>query len=624
MGKAFLILFFLLNYTVNAQNICGLGTCAPIGDPDISNCTAGLDRYLSRAMSIKGLVNYNAIIPWGDACNDPNYACAQPMRICPNGYCPTRYCEDIDIAVTARAALLLDVALSWGDEWRLVPGTSWYQSAAKCVQDINRAYDCAGLQRPIIGASILEWVSSAIEEKPIPQEIITAFSDDPDFRWSEFPSGAHYDKTKIERADNPGTPDISKLQTRMWIYQCATTYIDMGYKQLGLDVVGWSLVDDIDSKRSKSYDLLTRIRNYAASKGTFVLLSSSARDANFFYNSKMLFDFRTSPLRPMETGESIGVNCAGQNVGVIDRNVGETYGQTAGGTAPRGCVYDRIPFVVVFDNHAGICGTPGVPDDLDYCIYGYDESTWFNTLSQDCQADWLKYAIKKVRDISPRGYVSMPTKLFTGPAPSSYRLYESPKVYRAIKDDYWKVNTEVRWQAKLKTAEMIGSCSESSTKYSTRYYFTAENPDLTSIFTWHIQKPDGSWEPVSYGFVCEYKPTESGYYNIRMQQDNLGIPSLTGWQRTVEDRIYLETSFCRDRIIMSPNPANGALTIRTNYPIKDIYVRSATTGMITAELHDVNKQTAQLDVSKLLPAVYIVKVVYDDGNYENQELSVVH
>jgi hypothetical protein len=148
-------------------------------------------------MSIKGLVHYNAQVPWDNPCNDLTYACAQPIQVCPNGYCPTRYCEDIDIAVSTKAALLLDVASTWGDEWKLVPGTSWYQAAAKCVQDINRAYDCAGLRRPIIGAAILEWVSKAIEEKPIPERIIASFRSDPDFKASDFPTGVHYNKTKI-------------------------------------------------------------------------------------------------------------------------------------------------------------------------------------------------------------------------------------------------------------------------------------------------------------------------------------------------------------------------------------------------------------------------------------------
>jgi hypothetical protein len=46
--------------------------------------------------------------------------------------------------------------------------------------------------------------------------------------------------------------------------------------------------------------------------------------------------------------------------------------------------------------------------------------------------------------------------------------------------------------------------------------------------------------------------------------------------------------------------------------------------MMALESHDVNKQSALVDISKLAASVYIVKVAYDDGNYETQELSVVH
>ena len=541
-----LMVFLLLlrAWACSAQSTCTTADCPVVGEPSISDCVGGLDKYLSRAMSIKGLVNYNAQVPWENPCNDPAYACAQPLKTCPNGYCPTRYCEDINIAVGARAALLLDVASTWGDEWKLVPGTSWYHAAAKCVQDINRAYDCAGLERPIVGASILEWVSKAIEEKPIPERIIRAFANDADFKASDFTTGARYDITRIERADRRGTPDISNLQARMWVYQCATTFIDMGYRQIELDVVGWSLVNGFESARAKSYELVNRIRDYARSRGTFVLLSSSAKDVDFFYDNHMLFDFRVAPLRPMEMRKSPDALCAGPSFAVIDPKIGETYSQTSGGTAPGGCVYDRIPFVVVFDNHAGICGTPGIADKMDYCIWGYDESTWFSTLPQECQVRWLRYAVNKVREISPRGYVAMPAKLFTGPSPSSYRLHDNPTVNSAITEDYWRIDSSPEWMVSSKQGRLIGTCGGNSLRFDNRYTLSAVGPDLTSIITWHIQRPDSTWEPVTYGASRQYLPKVSGSYNIVMRQDNIGLQQAASSPREVKKTIYMEATSC--------------------------------------------------------------------------------
>jgi hypothetical protein len=493
---------------------------------------------------MKGLVHYNAQVPWDNPCNDPAYACAQPIKSCPNGYCPDRYWQDINIAVALKATLLLDVTSTWGDEWKLFPGTSWYQAAEKCVQDINKAYDCAGLQRPIVGAAILEWVSKAVEEKPIPERIIAAFTGDPDFKASDFPAGVHYDIRKIERTDRPNTPDISKLQTRMWVYQCATTYVDMGYKQIGLDVVGWNLVNGFESAGAKGYEIVTKIRAYAAAKGTFVLLSSSARDADFFYNSKMLFDFRVAPLRPMETRKIINPSCIAPNYAILDPKKGETYTQTGGGIAPNGCIYDRIPFVVVFDNHSGICGTPGVADKLDYCIYGYDESTWFNSLPEECQVLWLRYAINKVHEMSPRGHVAMPVKLFIGPTPSMYRLYDHPMLFHAIRDDFWNVDSTLDWAYSWKTNRIAGSCDGVHVKFRTTYTFTAVVNDISSITAWHIQRPDGTYEPVTYGATQQYSPKVSGSYTVVMRQDNMGLRSNAGSPREVKKSIYMEATSC--------------------------------------------------------------------------------
>src|SRR5690348_13706142 len=83
------------------------GNCPPVGDPYIGDCFAGLERYLARQLDLDGLAEMNAKmhnVYFNNAAN----ACQSIYDDYPGnmltdasngGYCPRRYCEEIQLAV---------------------------------------------------------------------------------------------------------------------------------------------------------------------------------------------------------------------------------------------------------------------------------------------------------------------------------------------------------------------------------------------------------------------------------------------------------------------------------------------------------------------------------------------
>lgn len=76
---------------------------------------------------------------------------------------------------------------------------------------------------------------------------------------------------------------------------------------------------------------------------------------------------------------------------------------------------------------------------------------------------------------------------------------------------------------------------------STRYYkFSVDNPDMTSIYSWHIKYPNGrGWATFSYGNERSFQVVTAGTYTVYLRKDNLGFhPSNFGTITAAKD-VYL-------------------------------------------------------------------------------------
>lgn len=543
------------NIDTKAQSFtCNTTTCIPTLDPPALDCFTSIEKYIARAVLADGLTNMNANMCW----NSTNGCTSYPI-----GYCPTKYCEDIATLVDINAFYISNVAGPWGGETQIWDNPTYspcsyayYLAAKQAVKDINHAYDCAGLRRPVIEASIFEYVSTDINVIVIPTWVKSAFASDPEYNASYYSNPTlTYNTNNIRLAGiSNGYRDNNRIEARMWVYHQAKQYIDMGYKALHMGDMGQGLEKPIanDFGLKKTYALFNKIRNYATSIGKWVVINGHTEHELYYDNTNLLLlDFNTAPIRPEETGTwNIGNCSTNMNTDVYKNSIStgcSLYGTSTGGVSPTGCQYKNTPYLVGLDHYSGTCS----PMSGCWCVWGYDEKSWFGLLSDDCRAEWLAKIYCKIRGFSDRGFLQMPLRLWQPSPPSTngapWRLKEHPIVKNKIINTIWKYNQtnnfsytsgwdEYFWGAPFG----IPLC-----KKKVWYDFNVVDPKCSSVYTWHIKRPDNNWENFTHGFTRKFYPTMTGTYLIGLRQDNLALS-----QQVLTTDLYLNVS----QITKGPGP----------------------------------------------------------------------
>lgn len=538
MKKFTIFTILMLGLFVNNAYLqtCNTSSCSVVGEPYINDCIAGIERYLARSISMDGLTLANdQNNNWPSACQNSNYTCNQPYTSCPlGGYCPQRYCDDIQVLTDLKIAFVRRAAGLWGSEAKMKVGNSYYNAAQQTIIDINKAYDCAGLRRPIIQAAILEYISSEVNQISIPQYVKSAFSNDSDYNSQLYSGTINFNSCRIAMAGCVGTPDLNKIEARMWFYYLATNYIDFGYKALHMGNIKIMIVND--SGNSKTYTLFQRIRNYAENNNSFVVIDAHT-NSDLYLNSSntLLLDFNSAPIRPIETySNPLGGSCNNDYKTQIIANQGDIYNKSNGGVSPMGCDYSETPYFVEFDHHEPYCGTIGQIHSGSWCVWGYDEVNYFYNLSDGCKLDFVEYAYPKVRDIDYHGFLQMPGRHGTG----SWNIPNDKSLYRL--HDYSNLKNGIN--SILAPSLNIGISYNVTNEYVysgpyliifRNYNFTATNSDNSSVLTWHMKKPNGSWEDYTYGNDRVYRPLQSGIHTIYLRQDNLGLPTSMYGSKTI-------------------------------------------------------------------------------------------
>lgn len=361
-----LFLFSLFSTTSGAQN-CPLGqefvpcipfnsshfTCYPsgdpgcgvIGDPIVDETCWGhkdIKPYLARTVVMTAL--------WRDIWeNDWNTELNQAPT-----YDEARYCEEIDMLVDLKAMFITRAVNYWEDDVWLFKWQCVWDKIGQVVVDINKAYDCAGLRRPIIQAGFWETMSPLVSDIKIPDCVLDEFINDPDFDPTHYQSGVYFNAGNIVFAndtDLTGSPDITRIEARMWNYFLAKHFIDRGYKALWLGQRPKWGANDIDSYHQNgdmfyTMQMVDRIRDYAESQNTFVILNVEEGDVLRPNTNEQLFDMGMAAMRPRE----IFLDDEGNKV-----NVDNYKGDPANNFNDQNDTYDDL-----------VCGIGGVYDEKMY------------------------------------------------------------------------------------------------------------------------------------------------------------------------------------------------------------------------------------------------------------------
>lgn len=273
----------------------------------------------------------------------------------------------------------------------------------------------------IFQACLFEYVSADVNKLQIPSWVFKAFHQPVEQRT--------FNATAMVKRKDPkagtrwgqgggGVPMVNNLETQLWFYFLARTYIDLGCEALHLGQV--ELISQDDPDKTAYALLLKKIRAYAKkhARRHYVLLDGHTPKGSFIKDGVSLLDFNSFPLRikevverPMEGMLEVGHSDA-------------IYKRSGGAISPSGWKAESMPYLVEFDNF-GISLHPGIANTEDEFCWGYDDITWFAMQTEDYRNRWLWYAFDWLHKTDPNGHLQMCViRMITGPiAKQSLRSY---------------------------------------------------------------------------------------------------------------------------------------------------------------------------------------------------------
>lgn len=283
----------------------------------------------------------------------------------------------------------------WGSETQLASRLATARRIEKRLHEMDPEI--------VLQGAVFEIVTVEVNKIAVPTWVFAAFGapvKPRNFKYEAmlFPDGFGKDQWQKDGS----VPDITQLETRLWIYYLACQYIDVGCEALHFGQV--ALTGTKDAGQASWWETLSRVREYARrhARRHLVLCDAHVPDGGPVYqDNRLLFDFHSFPLRIKEV---VGKPQQGElAVGYLD----SLYGRSQGGLTPSGWACRHLPYLVEFDNWgaSGQEGQPGLP----YCwIWGYDEIDWFAHQTRAYRSEFLRYAWKWVRAHDPHGQLQMP------------------------------------------------------------------------------------------------------------------------------------------------------------------------------------------------------------------------
>src|SRR5713226_2638536 len=253
----------------------------------------------------------------------------------------------------------------------------------------------------ILEACIFEIVSTQAEQVPVPEWAFAALGQPVEKRNFRYTDMIYPEGQRRNWGLEASVPDESRLETKLWFYFLAASYIDLGFEAIHFGQV--EIMNKNDRDLAQWEQTLNRVRACAAkhARRHFVLCNGHVPTGGLAREGRLLLDFHAFPLRVMEVPDK--PQEAILKVGFSDG----IYGKSKGGVSPSGWKCEHLPYLVELDNY-GSSRTPGQAGAGGNWVWGYDEITWFAHQTREYRASWLRYAWDWVRRTDPNGFLQMP------------------------------------------------------------------------------------------------------------------------------------------------------------------------------------------------------------------------
>lgn len=285
----------------------------------------------------------------------------------------------------------------WGSESKIADPT-FFENGMRAAQAIHAADP-----EFIVQAAIFEIVSKEVETVPIPDWVFDEFSLRPEKRYFRYKEMLHPDGHYVDKwREGSSIPDITRIETQMWIYFLAVSYINIGIEGIHFGQV--ELMSEHDWEFRHWYALIQRVRKYAQAHARrhWVFCDAHVRKTHgVVVDGRLMLDSHARPLRGLRETEGEPLH-ATLEMGYLD----SIFGRSKGGTAPSGWTCEHLPYLVEFDNW-GSCGKGG-QDIGGIWVWGYDEICWFAHLEEEYRNQWLRYAWDWLKENDRNGHLQMP------------------------------------------------------------------------------------------------------------------------------------------------------------------------------------------------------------------------
>lgn len=246
-----------------------------------------------------------------------------------------------------------------------------------------------------------DFSTSGVEDIKVPAFAFREFGLEPEERTFRYEDMIYKDGLWRNRwCPGASVPDLTRMETKLWVFYRAKRYIDAGYESIQLGQI--QLFAARDPQYEHMADMMDRIRRYGRkhARRKYVLISghvSLDSPNEIVKDGKILIDFLPFPLRLK--GNAAAALHACLEMGHID----SVYDKKISGIHPAGWKCENLPKLLEFDNYYNNLTSPGT-----IFPWGTDEMTWFANLAKDYRDEFLKYSWDWIWKHAENSYLSMP------------------------------------------------------------------------------------------------------------------------------------------------------------------------------------------------------------------------
>ena len=306
------------------------------------------------------------------------------------------YEDDVRMIKNIGAKFIGRAIYSWGGESRLADA-SYLNSATEIVKHMHEHDPDIVFQ-----ACLFEIITKDVEKVSIPEWVFRGFGIPYIERNFSYEAMLNDEGKFVNHwRENSSVPDISKLETQLWFYFLAGSYINIGCEAFHIGQVELMGMNDPD--RTHWAFIIDKMRDYARKHGrrNWVIIDAHTPYFGMLKDGVSLLDFNSFHMRIKEIPEE-------PYKGKLEVNyLDALYLKSKGCITPSGWECESLPYLVEFDNF-GRSREANVASIYSIFVWGWDEISWLSLQPEDYRNEFIKYAYQWLKDNDPNGHLEMP------------------------------------------------------------------------------------------------------------------------------------------------------------------------------------------------------------------------